>query len=136
MSSLMKIKTFTMLVPESYVSKDVEVSVVFPAGAPPGTEGSVEVEPPTGYMLAIGYFKLITPPEVVGNIVIVGADSTETKLLASDQEEGVEAIYSSDNWGTDFLLAKKIKLLGRTTTATSLNRELILRFCGGLVKWR
>ena len=122
--------------PHRYLSKESSVSLVFSSGTPKDTEGYVEVSPPDGYFFAVRYFKLTTPPEVEGNILATGMDGVEVRLLAENQAENVsDQVYDASDWGSDLLYLKKFKLYGVVIADTTADRELILRWSGGLVRW-
>lgn len=122
--------------PWQYLSKEQSITLTFPAGTPEETEGFVEVTPPDGYYFAIRYFKLTTPDEAEGNILVTGMDDEETRLLASNQSAGLsDQLYDASDWDKDFLYLKKFRLYGITTTTTTADRSLVLKWCGGLVKY-
>ena len=118
-----------------YLSKGQTVSLVFPSGTPKGTECFVEVTPPKRYCFAIRYFKLTTPPEVEANILVTCMDNVEIRLLAENQAENLtDQLYDASDWDVDFLYLKKYRLYAITITDTTADRELILKWSGGLVK--
>ena len=121
--------------PSRYLPKDQSTSVSFPSGTPSGTEGYAEVSPPSGYIFAIRYFKLSTDPETNGNILVTGLDGVEVQLLATDQAENLaDQLYDASDWDSDFIFCKKFRLYGKTTTTTTADRTVTLKWCGGLVK--
>jgi len=121
--------------PWRYLSKEQVADLTIPAGTPINTEGFAEITPPNGYMFAIRYFKLTTPTEVRGNILVTGKDEVETRLLTIDQAPGLtDQLYKSDDWVPDFFFLKKFRLYGVTEAVTTADRVLVLKWCGGLVK--
>ena len=121
--------------PWRYLPKEQSINLTFPSGTPEGTEGFAEVTPPEGYYFAIRYFKLTTPNEVEGNILVTGMDGEETRLLAENQSAGLsDQLYDYSDWDSDFLFLKKFRLYGKTTTTTTADRVVVLKWSGGLVK--
>ena len=119
-----------------YIPKDSSASLTFASGTPANTEGYTEVIPDAGYdALAIKYFRLTTPLEVKGNVLLTGLAGEETKALAVDQAENVsDNILDAGDWDQFFILAKKFRLYGITTAETTADREEKVEFSGKQVK--
>lgn len=120
--------------PWHYLPKEQSVSVTLAAGSPKGAEAFAEVTPPEGYVFAIRYFKLTTPPEVQGNILATGMDGVEERLLADNQAENLaDQVYDASDWDMDFLFLKKFRLYAVATAVTTADRVVTLRWSGALV---
>jgi hypothetical protein len=130
--ALMRVLKESVGAPAVYLSREVEVDVTFPAGTPPGTEAILEVYPPDG-MFAIRFFRLKTPLDVEANIVVVLGDGLEVVLLGRNQDEGVEEVYSADDWSTSYIYARAVKLYAVAKRDVSVDRTVTLSFTGGLV---
>jgi len=118
-----------------YLSKEQIADLTFPSGTPADTEDFVEITPPDGYVFAIRYFKLTTPLEVKGNILVTGMDGEEVRLLKEDQAAGItDELYDVSDWDKDFIYLKKFRLYGITEAVTTADRTLTLKWSGGLVK--
>jgi len=128
-------RVLQILKPYRYLSKEQSVTLTFPSGTPADTEGYVEVAAPTGHLFAIRYFKLTTPPEVRGNVLLRGLDGVEVKMLSIDQDENLaDQLYDASDWDASHLLLRKFRLYGVTKATTTANRLCILRWSGGLVR--
>jgi len=120
--------------PIRYLSKEQSVTLTFASGTPADTEGFIEVAPPSGYMSALRYFKLTTPLEVKGNVLLTGLDGEETRMLADDQAENLaDQLFDVSDWDVDFFHLKKYRLYGITTATLTADRSAILKWSGGLV---
>jgi len=121
--------------PSRYFPKEQSVSITFTAGTPAGTEGLVEVAPPAGYLFAIRYFKLTTPPEVRANVLLTGLDGFETKMLAEDQDENLaDQLYDASDWEDQCFYLQRVRLYAVTKAVTTADRSCVLKWSGGLVR--
>ena len=118
-----------------YIPKDSSAALTFTSGTPAGTEGYTEVIPDAGYdALAIKYFRLTTPLEVKGNILLTGLAGEETKMLAEDQAENTTTVYDAADFDQFFWLLKEFRLYGITSAETSAVREVKVEMGGKQVK--
>jgi len=124
----------TLRKPARYLSKEQSVTLTLASGTPTDTEGFIEVTPLDGYISALRSFKLTTPLEVKGNVLLTGLDGEETRMLADDQAENLaDQLYDASDWDADFFHLKKHRLYGLTTTALTADRAVVLKWSGGLV---
>ncbi|MEM3389630.1 MAG: hypothetical protein QW491_09495 [Thermoproteota archaeon] len=118
-----------------YLPKEQTASLTIPSGTAGGQERTLLVSPPEGYFFAIRYFKLTTPAEVKGNIILIGMDGVETKLLASDQNANLsDQQYNASDWDPEFLYLAGFKVYGLTTTQLTADRTVTVKYSGGLVR--
>jgi len=123
-----------LLATRRYLPKEQSATLTLASGTPTDTEGFIEVTPPDGYMSALRYFKLTTPLEVKGNVLLTGLDGEETRMLADDQAENLaDQLYDVSDWDVDFFHLKKYRLYGITTATLTADRSAILKWSGGLV---
>jgi hypothetical protein len=113
----------------------------------------VEILPPDGYIFKIKWFKLTTPLEVQGNILVTGQDGEETRLLnredtttGNQPENLTDELYDSSDWDAEALFLQKFRLYGivtgydpttgTTSLVTTADRQLVLKFSGSIVKYK
>ena len=133
---------FLLKIPVKYLPKEQAVSVVVPSGTEAGTELRREVTPPEGHIFLIKYFKLTTPPEVEGNILVTTIDGEEVKLINrldnpptyNQPENETDTLYDASDWGVMAFIVKKVTLLAHVKTTTTADREVVLKWCGSLMR--
>jgi len=117
-----------------YLSKEQEASLTLTSGTPKDTETFVEITPPDGYMFAIRYFKLTTPLEAKANMLVTGLVGEEVRLLKDDQSENLtDMLYDASDWSPRFFFLRKFRLYAITTSVTTADRVVMLKYSGSLV---
>jgi len=119
---------------DRYVSKDTPIELSMAAGTVAGAEKVKEVSPPAGYAFAIRYFRLVTPLEMVGNILVTGLDGVESRLLYADQDEDRNVVHDASDWDSFFIYCRGFKLFGKAKVDLTADRVMRCLYSGGLVR--
>lgn len=120
--------------PVRYYKRGTQLTDTLASGTPAGTVSIKEApDPPTGYLYAIRYFELITPAEVVASIIVVCVDNSELEII-DEQPAGTSEYYEFGDWNSEYLILRKFKLKSRASVDLTADREIVLKWSGGLVK--
>jgi len=84
-------------------------------------------------VLYLKYLKLITPPEVSGNIIVSTSDTKDKVLLPTDQAVNTTQTYDIDAIYGEAVRLEGLKVRGKATTTLTADRTAKIEFSGILV---
>jgi len=126
-------------VTDRHIPKESEITLTVQPNTPKDTEVYAEVTPPDGYILKIRYFKLTTPKEIQGNILLTGTDGEEVRMLKDNQAEDLaDQLYDHSDWDAEAFFLQKFRLYGIVTAdpATTTSWNIVVKYSGTLVKYK
>jgi len=109
------------------------LTVTLPSGTLANTKGWIEITTDRGEYLEIRYFKMTTPTNCKGRIVVTSEDGTET-WFPEQAVNTTDEIYDAGDWDADFFHIKKFRVYVIANTGLTADESVTCEFSGGVIK--